>query len=118
MKLHHIALQVTNIENCEKFYRNILQLPFLEYKYDETGKIRSAWFDLEGSMLMLEKVEIKNIDSALNVLALSITPNEREVWKKKLQAAEIKLDHESKFSLYFSDPAGNQLAFSHYPHEA
>ena len=117
MKIHHLALQVTEIETCEKFYRDVLQLPFLEYKYDETGKIRSAWFDADGTILMLEKVETKNIDSALNVLAFNIAPAERSAWQKKLQAAKIKPDHESKFTIYFSDPAGNQLAFSHYPHE-
>lgn len=118
MKLHHLALQVTDIEACEKFYRDVLQLSFLEYKYDAAGKIRSAWFDLEGSILMLEKVEVKSDDTTLNALAFSITPTERETWKKKLTSAKIELDHESKYSLYFRDPAENQLALSHYPHEA
>lgn len=117
MKLHHLALKCAQLEVCEHFYRDFLKLSFLEYKYDAAGKIRSVWFDVDGSILMLEKAEMIPDESTLNALAFTITPSEREAWLKKLTAAKITIDHESSYSIYFKDPDGNQLALSHYPHK-
>ena len=119
MHLHHLAIQVFDLERAAHFYQHLFGLT------ETRRQPHSLWLDLGGAVLMLERCAQeatpspwKSEQPGLLVLALHIEPGERDAFKDRLQASQVTLEHETKFSLYFRDPDGNRLAVSHYPHEA
>ncbi|HNI98751.1 MAG TPA: VOC family protein, partial [Leptospiraceae bacterium] len=61
--MHHIAIGTKNLTAMTEFYKKIPSLQFLEYKTDDEGFIRSAWFQTqEGTILMLEVRQTGNYD--------------------------------------------------------
>lgn len=125
LSCHHIALKTLNLPALRRFYENVLGLNVLEKNHYEDGSLRSVWYELGTTILMLEKSEttrdLKVISSftedppGFHLMALEIEKSQREIWKKKLLDAGIVIEHESKFSIYFKDPDGNRLGLTHYP---
>jgi glyoxylase I family protein len=116
MKLHHIAIQVFDLERANTFYQSLFGLREIR------RQAHSIWLDLNGAILMLErcaqsnpKQPWKSEQPGLFVLALTITPEERQSFREKLAALGVEIEHETGFTLYFFDPDGNRLAVSHYP---
>lgn len=114
MKLHHIALKVKELSLCEKFYHDVLKMPLAKQEKSNAG--RAVWFQLSETILMIEREETTKPNESL--VALEISADEKESWKKRLQANGVKIEKETPYSLYFSDPEGNKLALSHYPQKA
>ncbi|HKA86411.1 MAG TPA: VOC family protein [Haliangiales bacterium] len=103
MKIHHVALAVTDLAAAEAFYVGVLGLTVLS-----RGE-RSLWLDLDGAILMLE---LEGRAGGPHCLALAIAPSERAAWRARLGAA---LEAESRHTLYARDPFGNRIGLSHYP---
>jgi glyoxylase I family protein len=119
LHLHHLAIQVFDLERAGQFYQNLFGLQEIR------RQAHSVWLDLGGAILMLERcmqeaqtVPWKSEQPGLLVLALRLEAGERQAFKVRLQAHNITIENETKFSVYFRDPDGNRLAVSHYPKEA
>ena len=131
---HHIALKVSDLTTCERFYAEVLRLEVIARHADGKGAPRAVWFSLGDMILMLErgqgasKKERAPATKASagkhlhdegtpgwHLVALRIERTAREMWKSKLNAAGVSIVDESDYSLYFNDPEGNRLALSHYP---
>ena len=112
MNIHHIALKIKNLALCENFYRDVLQLKVLK-----KNESRSVWFDLSGTILMIEKTDgpLSKAEKGWHLLALAMQPDQRDAWKKRLADHGVEIESESPYSLYFRDPEQNRLALSHYP---
>lgn len=118
MHLHHLAIQVFDLERAAQFYQRLFGLT------ETRRQPHSIWLDLGGAILMLERCSQestpapwKSEQPGLFVLALQLEAGERAAFMARLQANAVTLEHETKFSLYFRDPDGNRLAVSHYPRE-
>ena len=116
MRLHHVALQVTDLEVARAFYVDVLGFVVTR------EQPHSLWLDAGGSIVMLELcagpivVDTWAADRAgPHVVAFAITASERASWLQRLQAAGVVVDHASGFSIYFRDPFGARLALSHWP---
>lgn len=126
LPLHHIAIKVSQLEACEKFYHRLLGLKVVEHQHDARGAVRAIWLESGAVTLMLEKCKAgkrrKSDEAAgLHLIAFAISRRDRQEWRERLQLQGVVLEHESDFSLYFRDPEGNRIALSHYPesiHEA
>jgi catechol 2,3-dioxygenase-like lactoylglutathione lyase family enzyme len=125
MRVHHLAIQVPDLDAAYSFYVGVLGLALLRRQH------HSIWVDVDGVILMLEQCSDGEPDSpdapdgawvrstpGLFVVALAIDPATRSEWRTKLTVAGVTIDHESTFSLYFRDPWGVRLALSHHPHPA
>jgi catechol 2,3-dioxygenase-like lactoylglutathione lyase family enzyme len=126
VRVHHLAIQVPNLDDAHAFYVGVLGLAVLRRQQ------HSIWVDIDGAILMLEQcsgaAEPDDPDApdgawvrstpGLFVVALAIDPASRSDWRARLTAAGVAIDHESAFSLYFRDPWGARLALSHHPHPA
>jgi len=120
VQINHIALKTQSLENLSSFYHEVLELSEIDRKYDDDKKLRSVWFDLSGSMLMIEKSKASPSDEEVcgwHLLALTIKPDERQTWLDKLSKNKITVESETDYSLYFRDPDGNRVCLSHYPNE-
>lgn len=125
LTFHHLAVQVRDLEGCERFYREVLGLPVLERWPDGSGRDRAVWLGVEGGFLALERA---GADSApgpfgdgrpgLHLLALRIAASERAAWEARLAAAGVPVVHRTRWTLYLRDPEGNRLGLSHHPDEA
>lgn len=116
MRLHHVALQVTDLDVARAFYVDVLGLTVLR------EQAHSVWVDADGVVLMLERSAGPVVDDGWAsdrtgpfVVAFSIRADERAGWLERLTAANVLVDHVSGFSLYFRDPFGARLALSHFP---
>lgn len=121
LKIHHIALKTKNVESLSDFYSTVLGLEERDRHFFPSGELRSVWFRLGHSILMIEHLEAdsaKKTSSAesdlpgWHLLSLTIPSTRRKEWKSKLEKQGIAIQKESDFSLYFLDPEGNRLALT------
>lgn len=119
MHLHHIAVQVSDLERARTFYHDLLGLREIR------RQPHSLWFALGDAILMLERCESPALPSpwksehpGLFLLALQIEDTERLKWRSRLLKANVPIEKESQYTLYFRDPDGNRIGLSHYPIEA
>ncbi len=122
---HHLAVQVHDLEGCERFYREVLGLPLLRRWPDASGGDRSVWLALEGGFLALERAEegpeprpFLDGRLGLRLLALRIPVSERDAWEARLAAHGVPVAHRTRWTLYLQDPEGNRIGLSHHPEEA
>jgi catechol 2,3-dioxygenase-like lactoylglutathione lyase family enzyme len=116
MRLHHVAIQVPDLDAAEAFYVGVLGLVVTRRQG------HALWVDAGGTILMLERcsgaADTGPWASAAPgpfVVAFAIAASERAGWQARLEAAAVAIDHASGFTLYFRDPWGARLALSHYP---
>jgi catechol 2,3-dioxygenase-like lactoylglutathione lyase family enzyme len=110
MKLHHIAIQVADLDESRAFYVDVIGL--CELRRQE----HSIWLDVDGSILMLEKGPNRE-RGGLHVIAFSVGASEREMWRAKFAQHHVAIESETKFTLYVRDPDGTRVAVSSYPDE-
>ncbi len=115
-KTHHIAIKVKNLNKAVLFYKNVLGLKTLIKNKDKNNKLRSVWFDLNKTILMIEKASKAELSSRKNfLLAFEIKKSARKKWLNHLIKLKIKIYKHTQFSIYFNDPENNKLALSHFP---
>jgi catechol 2,3-dioxygenase-like lactoylglutathione lyase family enzyme len=119
VKVHHVALQVTDLARARAFYVDVLGFVVTR------EQAHAVWLDAGGVIVMLERcagpVDMDPWPSARPgpfVVAFAIAPTEREALRRRLVDAGVVIDHESAFTLYIRDPFGARLGFSHWPEPA
>lgn len=120
--VHHIALKVDDVAALAAYYGALLGQDEAARHTDAQG-LRSVWYALGTAVLMIERSEAGAAprdprDAGWHLLALTMQPDQRAAKRAALAALGTPVTHESAYSLYFADPAGNPLAFSHYPEPA
>jgi glyoxylase I family protein len=116
MNVHHIAIQIANNTETINFYTQTLGFRITRQQ------AHSIWLDAHGTILMLEfcttpqtQLAWKSPVAGLHLLAFAIGAEERAFWRSRLQQAQVPIESETEYTLYFRDPEGNRLALSHYP---
>ena len=111
MKIHHLAVVVSDLARAEAFYSGVLGLPVVQ-RWGE----RAVWLGLDGgAFLALERAGAAGPtrgDAApgWHCVALAIEPGERAAWR-----ARVSVERESPYTLYTRDPDGNLVGLSHHP---
>ena len=123
---HHLAIQCTELERCERFYREVLGLPVIQRGQDPEGRQRSVWLGLgDGAFLALERAGEPptprpwgDQQAGLHLVALRIGAGERAGWEARLASAGVEVVHRSRWTIYLRDPEGNRIGLSHHPEDA
>jgi len=126
---HHLAIQVKNLSEAERFYVEVLGLKVLRRWPFEDGRPgeRSIWLSVGAGdeFLALEACDadrpptpFRDPHGGLHLLALRIEPKDRQAWEQRLARSNVEIVHRTKWTLYVRDPEGNRLGLSHFPHEA
>lgn len=115
MRLHHLAIQVHDLDASERFYARVLGLAVL-------GRPRegAVWLALgDGAVLMLERCAEPPVSApfrvdrpGLHLLALAIAPEDRAVWESRFAAHGVEVVARSEYTLYVRDPEGNRIGLS------
>ena len=117
MRLHHLAIQVPDLDAAVAFYGDVLGLQTLR------RQAHAVWVDAGGTILMLERCREngppgdawEQPEAGPFVVAFAISADERASWRTRLAGAGVAVHHESAYTLYFRDPWGTRLALSHFP---
>ncbi|MBN8616793.1 MAG: DUF459 domain-containing protein [Deltaproteobacteria bacterium] len=128
--VHHLAVKARDLSRAERFYVGLLGLRVQIRREDEQG-LRSIWLALgpktEGDskqpqpFLALERADddvgSPRSDDAIgwHCVALGIEVDEREGWRRALEAAGHPVFKETAYTLYVRDPEGSVVALSHHP---
>ena len=127
MHLHHLAIQVHDLEPTVRWYREMLELPLLREWRDDAGTIRSVWLRLSGeAFLALERggaprrsdgEPVEDGSTGYHLAAFRISAAERAYWEKRLDERGVAIEHRTRWTIYFRDPEGNRIGLSHPPEE-
>ena len=116
--IHHVALRVADVERSRAFYSDLLGLPELRRFEDAGGGLRSVWLSAVPAVLMLE-TQLKGAgpegDSGSgtgHVLALAV--HGLHEWEERLQAAGVRIEDRTAYTLYLRDPDGHRVGLSVY----
>ena len=119
--IHHVAVRAgqAGVAAVADFYCQVAHLPELSRHFNADGSLRSVWLSLASSgdpqagFLAVEQGD--HFGPA--IIALKILVTDRGALLALLQARNIQPVKQTRWTLYVEDPAGNQLAFSHHPHD-
>ena len=114
--LHHIAIKTQDVLRLSAFYREVLGLEERRRNDDDDG-LRSIWFALGESLLMIERSEAGGVGPAmffddppgLHLLALRIPDGSKDEWRRKLNDRGYPPVHATQWTLYVQDPDGNRI---------
>jgi catechol 2,3-dioxygenase-like lactoylglutathione lyase family enzyme len=120
--LHHLAIQVVDLEVSFAFYAVLLGLP------EVRRQPHSIWLQAGPVLLMLERCEgsetadrddeeasFSSRHPGLHLVALRIEAVKRDAWRSRLREAGVVVEKETSFTLYVRDPDGVRVGLSHYP---
>lgn len=118
---HHAAVQVRDVEQVARFYREVLGLAELQRFHRDDGALRSVWLDTGGGggFVAVEGLA-DGAHGALgwSLVALRIDPQARAGVLAALQRRGVPVEKQTPWTVYLRDPEGNQVALSHHPHAA
>lgn len=118
--IHHVAIQVHDVEKVAAFYRDVLALPERARHHRDDGSLRSIWIEAspDGSFLAIEELR-PGVRGTLghSLVALRIPREERGAWLETFAAHGVAIEKQTRWTLYVKDPEGNVIALSHHPHD-
>jgi len=126
MQVHHVAIQVNDLERAVRWYGELFELPVLREWLGDDGRLRAVWLQLDaGAFVALERCSGTgqpsnwwHPDPGIHVLSLRIPASARAAWEQRLTERGVAVDHRSKWTLFVRDPEGNRIGLSHHPDDA
>lgn len=112
--LHHLAFRTHDVDALAAFYRDVVGL---EARAGGAPG-RSAWLALGDGILMIERAEAGEALQApgtLELVAFRVAAAEMESARGRLAVHGVAVEGSTRYTVYFRDPEGRRLAFSHYP---
>src|SRR5436189_6468389 len=115
--IHHTALLSSDVERTIRFYQGVLEFPLTEiienrdypgsnhFFFDVGNGNLLAFFDFPG----LGLGPYAEVLGGLHHIAISMTPEEWDAARKRLDDARVEYLLESGSSIYFRDPDGTRL---------
>lgn len=118
--LHHVAIQVHDVEKVAAFYRDVMKLPERARHHRDDGSLRSIWIEAsgDGSFLAIEELR-PGVRGTLghSLVALRIDRGERAAWLRHFADSGVPIEKQSRWTIYVKDPEGNVIGLSHHPHD-
>ncbi|HUR49174.1 MAG TPA: VOC family protein [Acidimicrobiales bacterium] len=115
--LHHAALLSSDVERTVRFYQDVLGFPLTDiFENRDYPGSNHFFFDIgHGNLIAffdfpdLGLGPYAEVLGGLHHVAISITPEEWEKAKTRLEQAGVEYQSESGTSIYFRDPDGARL---------
>jgi catechol 2,3-dioxygenase-like lactoylglutathione lyase family enzyme len=113
MRIHHLALRVTDLERSLAFYGGLLGLGELARQRAE-GTLRSVWLAAGDTVLMLETRLAGRGPAEGSSHLLAFAVEDLEAWMRRLAEAGVIVEDRTRDTLYFRDPDGHRVGLSRY----
>lgn len=119
MPIHHVALKSAEPARLAGWYGRVLGLAELR-RFEDARGVRSVWLDLGGSILMVERAEGERSADPIrgwgwHGVYLQAEPGAGGAWVDRARAQGVESTHQTRFTVYFVDPDGNEVGVSSYP---
>jgi len=114
LRIHHLALRVSDVARAVAFYGGVLGLPELR-RLEEQGVLRALWLRAGDTILMLES-GLRGAgapEGSGHLLAFAV--DDLAAWQARLAAAGVTVDDRTPYTLYVRDPDGHRVGLSVYP---
>jgi catechol 2,3-dioxygenase-like lactoylglutathione lyase family enzyme len=111
LRIHHLALRVSDCERAAAFYTGLLGLPELR-RFEDAGRLRAIWLAAGDGVLMLERALRGRgpEEGSGHLLALSV--DNLADWEARLLAASVPVDDRTAHTLYVRDPDGHRVGLT------
>lgn len=118
-EIHHVAVKAWNVTALAEFYVTVFGMAQERSFHDEYG-LRSVWLTFGSTRMMVERSEEGGVTNrsfsedptGLHLIAFSILPEERALWREHLGRKGCEIAHETEHTLYVQDPEGNRIGLS------
>jgi catechol 2,3-dioxygenase-like lactoylglutathione lyase family enzyme len=115
--VHHVALLCSDVERTVRFYQGVLEFPLTEIFENRDYKGSNHFFFDIGNGNTIAFFDFPDLGlgpyaevlGGLHHIAISVTPEQWEKAKARLDAAGVEYKIESEVSMYFRDPDGVRL---------
>jgi catechol 2,3-dioxygenase-like lactoylglutathione lyase family enzyme len=115
--IHHVALLSSDVERTVRFYQDVLGFPLTEiFENRDYRGSNHFFFDLGNGNLLaffdfpgLDLGPYAEVLGGLHHVAISVTPEQWEAAKARLDEAGVEYLLESGTSIYFKDPDGARM---------
>ena len=115
--LHHVALLSSDVERTVHFYQDVVGFPLTDIFENRDYKGSNHFFFDIGNGNLLAFFDFPDLGlgayaevlGGLHHIAISITPEQWEAAKARLEEAGVPFQLESGTSMYFRDPDGARL---------
>jgi catechol 2,3-dioxygenase-like lactoylglutathione lyase family enzyme len=115
--IHHVALLSADVERTVRFYQGVLEFPLTEiFENRDYPGSNHFFFDLGNGNLLaffdfpgLDLGPYAEVLGGLHHVAISVTPQQWERLKARLDDAGVEYLLESGTSIYFRDPDGARV---------
>lgn len=114
MRLHHLALRVTDCQQAAAFYGGVLGLPELR-RFEEAGGVRAVWLALGEGVLMLERSLRGAGPESGSGHVLSLAVDDLATWETRLSEAGLAVTDRTPHTLFVNDPDGHRVGLSVFP---
>ena len=113
LRLHHLAVRVSDCERAAAFYSGVLGLRELRC-FEDAGTLRSIWLRAGDAVLMLERaLRGPGPDTGSgHLLALSV--ESLPEWEARLRTAGVPVEDRTQHTLYVRDPDGHRVGLTVY----
>jgi len=111
MRIHHLALRVSDCARSAAFYSDLLGLQEVRRSVEDGG-IRAIWLQTGDTVLMLEE-ELRGggPDSGSGHL-LAFAVDDLPSWERRLESGGIAVVDRTPHTLYASDPDGHRVGLT------
>lgn len=107
--IHHIAMRTPDLDRLERFYADVIGLPVVRRDVARG----SVWLATGAALLMLERARPDEPPVPLRSEELvAFAVNETASWRTRLAEAGVRIEAETRYTLYFRDPDGRRIGVS------
>ena len=111
MKIHHVALLVSDCERSARFYADVLGLRETRRQPDGDG-LRSVWLAAGDAVIMVERSMRGRQQAAGSGHLLCFAVEDLDAWERRLRDHDVAVEDRTPSTLYFSDPDGHRVGVS------
>jgi glyoxylase I family protein len=111
VKIHHVALLVSDCERSARFYTDVLGLRETRRQPDGEG-LRSVWLAAGDAVIMVERAMRGRPGAAGSAHLLCFGVDDLAAWERRLGEHGIAVEDRTPNTLYFSDPDGHRVGVS------
>jgi catechol 2,3-dioxygenase-like lactoylglutathione lyase family enzyme len=111
MRIHHLAVRVTDCGRSAAFYSGVLGLQEMR-RFVDGGAIRAIWVQAGDTVLMLEEtLRGTGPDSGSGHL-VAFAVDDLAGWERRLAGAGVAVADRTPHTLYVSDPDGHRVGLT------